>query len=382
MASESLYRKYRPHTFADVEGQEHITSVLEGAIEKGQVAHAYLFAGSRGLGKTSIARIFARTLGCSDKDVIEMDAASHTGVDNIRELSENVYTLPFESPYKVYIIDEAHMLSKSAWNAFLKTLEEPPSHVIFILATTELEKVPDTIISRCQSFSFRAPGSALLSKVVRGVAKKEGYALSEDSAELVALLAEGSYRDALSILQKVIIASADKKIEVAEVESITGAPRAALIRTIVEGIHKKDMDAVLASLNEASDTGVSARLLLTLLLARLRAILLVRHSTRLKEEIKKSQVMSTSGWKQLLGKTFLVFRSSLLLRFLNLSVLLDTPHFLCFLLNLLFFAPSLTQSKMLWSISRVEKRVKQRDTWKKRRSLLERHSVCALDVEP
>lgn len=287
MASESLYRKYRPHTFADVEGQEHITSVLEGAIEKGQVAHAYLFAGSRGLGKTSIARIFARTLGCSDKDVIEMDAASHTGVDNIRELSENVYTLPFESPYKVYIIDEAHMLSKSAWNAFLKTLEEPPSHVIFILATTELEKVPDTIISRCQSFSFRAPAPALLSKVVRGVAKKEGYALSEDSAELVALLAEGSYRDALSILQKVIIASADKKIEVAEVESITGAPRAALIRTIVEGIHKKDMDAVLASLNEASDAGVSARLLLTLLLARLRAILLVRHSTRLKEEIKK-----------------------------------------------------------------------------------------------
>src|SRR5580698_634003 len=137
MSSQSLYRAYRPATFKEVVGQEQVTNSLTEQIATKKVAHAYLFAGSRGLGKTSIARIFARELGCTERDLYEIDAASNNSVDDIRSLTENVYTLPFESPYKVYILDEAHMLSKGAWNAFLKTLEEPPAHALFILATTE-----------------------------------------------------------------------------------------------------------------------------------------------------------------------------------------------------------------------------------------------------
>ena len=164
MAHQSLYRTYRPKTFKEVVGQEQITNALAEQIKEKKVAHAYLFAGSRGLGKTSIARIFARELGTSERDIYEIDAASNNSVDDIRSLTENVYTLPFESPYKVYILDEAHMLSKGAWNAFLKTLEEPPAYVIFILATTELSKVPETVQSRCQVYELRKPTRAILAK--------------------------------------------------------------------------------------------------------------------------------------------------------------------------------------------------------------------------
>ncbi len=149
-----LYRKYRPQTFKDVIGQEHVVKVLEGAVKLGNISHAYIFSGSRGTGKTSVARILAREIGTSGNDLYEMDAASNRGIDDVREIRESVNTLPFESKYKIYIIDEVHMLTREAWNAFLKTLEEPPSHVIFIMATTELEKVPETVVSRCQTFAF------------------------------------------------------------------------------------------------------------------------------------------------------------------------------------------------------------------------------------
>ncbi len=152
---QSLYRKFRPSTFNEVIGQDHIVKALQGAIASDSISHAYLFSGSRGTGKTSMARIFAKELGTSEDDIYEIDAASHNSVEDIKELNEAVFTLPFRSKFKVYILDEAHMLSKSAWNAFLKTLEEPPHHVIFILATTELEKVPETILSRCQTFIFK-----------------------------------------------------------------------------------------------------------------------------------------------------------------------------------------------------------------------------------
>ena len=157
MSESVLYRKYRPQSFKEVLGQEHVVEALEGAIRLGRVAHAYLFSGSRGTGKTSVARILAKALGTSETDLYEIDAASNRGIDDIRLLRDGVSAVPFESKRKVYIIDEVHMLTKEAFNALLKTLEEPPPHVIFILATTELEKVPETIISRCQTFSFKRP---------------------------------------------------------------------------------------------------------------------------------------------------------------------------------------------------------------------------------
>ena len=167
-----LYRKYRPTAFKEVKGQDAVVEVLKKTIEKNKLSNAYLFYGSRGTGKTTIARIFAKDIGVDEIDIHEIDAASHTSVDDIRDINESSRILPIKSGYKVYILDEAHMLSKSAFNAFLKTLEEPSSHTIFILATTEQEKLPDTIISRCQTFSLNRPSVILIRDLMMDVAKK------------------------------------------------------------------------------------------------------------------------------------------------------------------------------------------------------------------
>ena len=274
----TLYRQYRPKDFTEVRGQEYIVKSLEGAIKNKRIAHAYLFSGSRGTGKTSIARILAKKLGVSDKDLYEIDAASNTGVDNIRELREGVIVRPFESPYKFYIIDEAHMLSKAAWNALLKTLEEPPSHAIFVLATTENEKVPDTIQSRCEIYTFKQPTREVLAQIVTDVAKSEGFSLEKSAAELVALLAEGSFRDALSILQKVLAVSEEKKIESRDVENVTGAPTGEIVRNLVTGIAKKDASMALRAIQQTVSDNMDARVLAKLLLLRMRAILLLRYA--------------------------------------------------------------------------------------------------------
>ena len=184
----TLYRQYRPQSFNDARGQEHIVKVLKAEIKNKKPAHAYLFSGGRGTGKTTFARILARELGVSDKDLYEIDAASNNGVEHIRELREGVHVVPFESPYKFYIVDEAHMLSKSAWNAFLKTLEEPPPHAMFVLATTERDKIPDTIQSRCEVYNFKQPTREVLADVIESVAKKEGYSLERSASELVAMV--------------------------------------------------------------------------------------------------------------------------------------------------------------------------------------------------
>lgn len=228
-SSVALYRKYRPENFGEVIGQDHIVKAISGALSSGKVAHAYLLSGPRGTGKTTIARIIARELGTSVNDTYEMDAASNRKIEDARDINENVRTLPFDSKYKVYILDEVHMLTKEAWNALLKTIEEPPAHVVFILATTEIEKVPDTIVSRCQTFVFKKPTDAILSEVVKNVASKEGYKLEEGGAELIALLSDGAFRDALGTLQKVISFSKDKKITKSEIESVTGAPSDKLV---------------------------------------------------------------------------------------------------------------------------------------------------------
>lgn len=204
----SLYRKYRPDVWEKVVGQQHIVQVLREEANKvkmdgGFPGHAFLFAGSRGTGKTTIARIFAQEIGTAPEDIYEIDAASNTSVEDIRALNEAVHTLPLKSRFKVYILDEVHMLSKSAFNAFLKTLEEPPKHVIFILATTELHKIPETIMSRCQVFHFARPTASTLTEHVIRVASDEGVKLDEAAANRIAMLGNGSFRDTLSHLQTV-----------------------------------------------------------------------------------------------------------------------------------------------------------------------------------
>ncbi len=291
---ETLYRKYRPKNFKEVSGQDHIVSVLEASIKKENISHAYLFSGSRGTGKTSIARILAREIGTHENDLYEMDAASQSGVDDIRALTEGVNTLPFQSKYKVYILDEAHMLSKSAWNALLKTLEEPPKYVIFILATTELEKVPETVISRCQTFLFKKPSEAVLKSVIAEAVKKEGMKMDGDAVELIALLSEGSFRDAYGILQKVLTISKDKNIEAEDVEKVTGAPRHQTVNEVVLAISKGDSQKALEAISSAVKSGTEIKTFLKLLIYKMRAVLLLRFdsksSTHLSDRFSKEDL--------------------------------------------------------------------------------------------
>lgn len=290
MATESktLYRAYRPQTFDEArKGQEHIIDTLERSIKNKKIAHAYLFAGGRGTVKTSVARILAHALGVADQDLYEMDAASNRGIDDIRQLREGVYAMPFSSPYKFYIIDEAHMLTKEAWNALLKTLEEPPAHAIFVLATTERDKVPDTIQSRCEVYTFKQPTREILCDIVADVAKREGFTLERPAAELVALLAEGSFRDALSILQKVLAVSSGKKIALSDVELVSGAPRGNLVRDIISGIAKKDANAALKGLEQVVGENMDARTLCKLLIHRLRVVLLMRFAPEIADDVAK-----------------------------------------------------------------------------------------------
>ncbi len=286
MAQYALYRTYRPRTFSDVEGQPHVTESLMTQIKTKKHGHAYLFAGSRGLGKTSVARIFAREVGCIDNDLYEIDAASNNSVDDIRNLTENVYTLPFTSPYKVYILDEVHMLSKAAWNAFLKTLEEPPAHAIFILATTELAKVPETVQSRCQVFEFKKPSRNILSHVVTKVAHKEGYKIDSSAADLIALLAEGSYRDALSILQRVLTAVSGNMLSRENVETITGAPKSSLLYALISALAQGSIEQAYIAIKAVQKNGTDMKLFLTLLLELLRTTLLLRYAPELKKQLQ------------------------------------------------------------------------------------------------
>jgi DNA polymerase-3 subunit gamma/tau len=275
----ALYRKYRPHTFADIRGQEPIVKALEGAVLSGRIPHALLFVGARGTGKTSMARIFAAAAGALSIDIYEIDAASNRGIDDIRALREGVHTLPYESPRKVYIIDEVHMLTKDAFNAFLKTLEEPPGHVIFILATTEPEKLLETVVSRCQIFQFKAPTRALLRDTVLDIATKEKFALASDGADLIALAADGSFRDALGTLQKVMMASLDEKADGDEVAAIIGAPKGTLVMDVVMALHEQDTARALAAIETAQDQNIEMKLFARLVLERVRAIILARHAS-------------------------------------------------------------------------------------------------------
>jgi len=282
-----LYRKYRPVNFDQVYGQDQIVKVLKGSLETGKIGHAYLFSGVRGTGKTTMARIFARALKCSDNDIIEIDAASNRGIDDIRALRDAVHSLPFDSEKKVYIIDEVHMLSKDAFNALLKTLEEPPNHVVFILATTELHKVLPTVISRCQSFVFKSPTYSVLKKMLADICDKEGYSIDAGALDLIAMLGNGSFRDTQGVLQKLMSYSTDTALTKQETELITGAPDTALIHSLITAINTGDTDTALSVIHSAQESNVDAFIFMQMLIHAVRTVLYIRFSPTRANDIKK-----------------------------------------------------------------------------------------------
>ena len=285
--STVLYRKYRPQSFEEVLGQDHIVPILKNAVKTGRISHAYLFSGSRGTGKTSLARILAKEAGCSDIDLIEIDAASSRGIDEIRALREAVRFSPMQGNVKVYIIDEAHMLTKEAFNALLKTLEEPPVHAIFILATTELDKVPETIISRCQNFSFRKISEEVLRKALKNIAKKEGFEIDDGTAGLIALCAEGSFRDAQGILDQ-IISSGDKKITEESARRFLSAPPRELVENFLAAVLEKKPETGLEAIQIGMDKNIDVKILYKMILRDLRSAILLKLAPSMKRQIQDS----------------------------------------------------------------------------------------------
>lgn len=272
--SETLYRKYRPLKWSEVLGQEHVVSVLKGAVAGETYAHAYLFSGGRGLGKTTLARILAKELGTDAMDLYEIDGASNRGIDEIRELREASQVLPFKSKHKVYIIDEIHMLTTPAFNAFLKVLEEPPKHALFLMATTEPQKLPGTIISRCQHLTLKKPSEEILAKMVVKTSAAEGSELTKDAAELVAILGEGSFRDTLGVLQKVLSMAKGKKIEEDEVAEITGTPKRELTRKIIEAVAEGKTGEALSVITQCKNNNLDMKILTKMLIRDLRLAML------------------------------------------------------------------------------------------------------------
>ncbi len=307
----SLYRRYRPTTFADIEGQEHVVRTLQGALTSGRVGHAYFFAGPRGTGKTTMARLLAKAVNCQQSeaqnlnakfqtepcnacyscqeinagkslDLIEIDAASHTGVDNIRSVIDSAQVAAATAAYKVFIIDEVHMLSKSSFNALLKTLEEPPAHTMFVLATTEPHKVPETILSRVQRLDFKKLNREQIVEKLKRVAKAEKLTIDDGSLELLVTAASGSLRDAESALAKVM-AFAGTTITTAQTSAILGVIPAETHAKLLETIHQKKSAEAVAQLGELHDAGVNLDHFAKQFIEHVRSVLissLTLHATR------------------------------------------------------------------------------------------------------
>ncbi|MCJ1968189.1 DNA polymerase III subunit gamma/tau [Candidatus Nanosynbacter sp. TM7-076] len=264
--SQALYRKYRSRSLDEVLGQDHVTSILRRALEQGKIAHAYLLTGPRGVGKTSVARILAHEINhlpydddSSNLDIIEIDAASNNGVDDIRALREKAQVAPVSAPKKVYIIDEVHMLSKSAFNALLKTLEEPPEHVVFILATTDADKLPATILSRVQQFFFHPIPTEIMTRQLMNIAKKEGFAIEEDAARLIAERSHGGFRDGISTLDQLsILATSDQPLTANMVTEYLGLSDATMLGNLLDSYPSDDNEKVLNIFQELENSGANS----------------------------------------------------------------------------------------------------------------------------
>ncbi|MDR7602092.1 MAG: DNA polymerase III subunit gamma/tau, partial [Armatimonadota bacterium] len=292
----TLYRKWRPGTFEEVVGQERVTRTLQNAIAQGRIVHAYLFSGHRGTGKTTTARILAKALNCvqgptphpcgectqcrtiaegTSLDVIELDAASNRGIDEIREIRDKVRLLPAQGRYKVYILDEAHMLTDQAENALLKTLEEPPPHAVFVLVTTEPHRLPATILSRCQRFEFRRVPTSLIAQRLRTLAEREGIVIEEEALQWIARSADGALRDAEAILDQ-LMAWAGDRITGEDVVRLLGTLEEDLVDRVVAALRARDVSSVLRIAAEAVESGRDVRQVLRRLVEHFRDLLVAR----------------------------------------------------------------------------------------------------------
>lgn len=313
--SEVLYRKYRPQDFGEIVGQKATVEILRASILRNRISHAYLFSGPAGTGKTTVARIFARSVNCLNRsstsedplksnfggpcnkceicaeflsgsglDLVEIDAASSRGIDEIRSLREGIRSLPFKAKYKVYIIDEVHMLTKEAFNALLKTLEEPPAHVIFILATTELEKVLDTIISRTQHFEFRKIGEEDIQKALDIIVRKEKINVDEEILSIISVLASGSLRDAESMLDQALAASAGE-LDPEQIRKLFGVPARDLLLSLTKAILEKDIKSSLVIVRLSVEEGVDQKSFLKLLIRNFRFMLYLKIDANFENEL-------------------------------------------------------------------------------------------------
>ena len=322
MGYTALYRKFRPITFSEIVGQEHITRTLRNQIIAGRVGHAYLFNGGRGTGKTSAAKILARAINClnpkdgepcneceickgaingSLTDIVEMDVASNNSVEDIRSIREEVNFLPTKAKYRVYIIDEVHMLSTGAFNALLKTLEEPPEHVKFILATTEPQKLPATILSRCQRFDFKKISNENIIKRLNIVCEKSNIEITKEALNIIAVLSEGAMRDALSILER-CIQDGENKIDEDKIKDLVGIPKITYIHQLTESILEYDVDKALANIDEVLEDGKDINNLLWELIKYVKDILVYKASNKLElyseEELNKIRIISEKVSKE------------------------------------------------------------------------------------